>query len=150
MGDNVGHKAVCEYVAKVKGWSPADTHITSASKCDYTAENEEGLVLMEGEGLSAEAKSGPLHIKGHLTHFLGFSRETPVAEIVWVIVKEEEKGLLEKTFEEWFKLMADVKADLRKMPKMRIVMLDIKALEKIKDGKAGNIKDIVDEKEIKK
>ena len=91
---------MCEYVAEKNVWSPEKTKLTSSSKCDFTARSKDGLVLIEGEGLPAKAKTSPLHILGHLTHFLAFSLRhyLDVAEIVWVVAKEKEKELLETTF----------------------------------------------------
>ena len=145
---NVGHRVVCEYVAEKHGWSPEKTKLTSSSKCDFTARSKEGLVLIEGEGLSAKANTSPLHILGHLTHFLAFSlRHYPdVAEIVWVVAKEKEKELLETTFKNWFALMHAINANIEEMPKMKIVMVDLQSLEKIKKGIGGEY--IVGEWEI--
>ena len=133
---NVGHKVVCKYVAEKHGWSPEGTHLTSSSKCDFTARSSDGLVLIEGEGLSIKANTSPLHILGHLTQFLYFSLQhyPDVSEIVWVVAKEKEKVMLETTFEKWFNLMRAIDVNLEKMPMMRIVMIDIQSLEKINKG----------------
>lgn len=137
----MSHKVVCEYVAKIYGWKPEKTNITSSSKCDFTARSNNGLVLMEGEGLSAKANTSPLHIWGHLTYFLYFlsfsKHHTDVAEIVWIVIKEEEKELLKSTFEEWHTLMHKINAQIEKMPKMRIVMIAPQSLEKIEKGIGG-------------
>lgn len=137
---NVGHKVVCKYVAEKHGWSPEETNLTSSSKCDFTARSKEGLVLIEGEGLSPKANTSPLHILGHLTHFLEFSLQhyPDVSEIVWVVTKQKEKVLLDTTFKKWIDLMHAIKANLEKMPMMRIVMVDLRSLEKINNGIGGN------------